>query len=71
MVLRLDPVFVKSQNRASAILVCNQESLEAMRPRWRHKVRYFPVNGVSESEVAAGLEDGAHTQAFAFYRPES
>jgi glycosyltransferase involved in cell wall biosynthesis len=61
-VLRLDPVFVKSQNRASAILVCNQESLEAMRPRWRHKVRYFPVNGVSESEVAAGLEDGGpHT----------
>jgi len=61
-VLRLDPVFVKGQDRASAILVCNQESFEAIRPRWRDKVRYFPVNGVSESEVAAGLEEGGpHT----------
>lgn len=61
-VLRLDPVFVKGQDRASAVLVCNQESLEAIRPRWRDKVRYFPVNGVCDSEVAAGLEDGgAHT----------
>ena len=57
-VLRLDPVFLKGQDRASAILVCNQESLEAIRPRWRDKVRYFPVNGVSQSELAAGLEDG-------------
>ena len=56
-VLRLDPVFVKGHDRASAILVCNQESLEAIRPRWRDKVRYFPVNGVCESEDAAVLED--------------
>jgi len=60
-VLRLDPVFVQGQERAGAILVCNQESLEAIRPRWRDKVRYFPVNGVSESEDGAGLEDiGPH-----------
>jgi glycosyltransferase involved in cell wall biosynthesis len=63
-VLRLDPVFVKGQDRATAILVCNQESLEAIRPRWRDKVRYFPVNGVSESEVAAGLEDGGPGTGF-------
>jgi glycosyltransferase involved in cell wall biosynthesis len=61
-VLRLDPVFVKGHGRASAILVCNQESLEALRPRWRDKVRYFPVNGVNESENGAGFEHGGpHT----------
>lgn len=63
-VLRLDPVFIKSQNRAKAILVCNQESLQATRPRWHHKVRYFPVNGVSKSEVAAGLEGGGPGTGF-------
>jgi len=62
--LRLDPVFVKGNDRASAILVCNQESLEAIRPRWRDKVRYFPVNGVSESEDGAGLEYGSRHIGF-------
>jgi len=37
--------------RAKAILVCNQETKDRIPARFRSKVRFFPVNGISESDL--------------------
>ena len=50
-VFRLDPVFIRSQHRASRLLVCNREALEALPPGWRRKAELFPVNGVSADDL--------------------
>ncbi len=49
---RHDPVFVKGQSRAGAILVCNRESISKIPGKCRHKVQIFPVNGISSSDLA-------------------
>ena len=51
-VFRHDPFFVRGQNRASAILVCNLESKLKIPSKWSHKVKLFPVNGVSSKDLA-------------------
>ena len=48
---RHDPVFIKGQSRARAILVCNQESISGIPIRWAHKVQAFPVNGISTGDL--------------------
>lgn len=37
--------------KASKILVCNRETYEMFPSRVRHKIEYFPVNGISEEEL--------------------
>ncbi len=50
-ILRRDPVFLRGQHRARAILLCNREAVEAVPPRLRNKVQLFPVNGISEDDL--------------------
>jgi glycosyltransferase involved in cell wall biosynthesis len=50
-VLRHDPFFVLGQRRAAAILVCNREAAEAIPVPLRHKVKMFPVNGISPEDL--------------------
>ena len=49
---RHDPIFIKGQGRASAILVCNQESLSNLPGTWSDKAHLFPVSGVSTEDFA-------------------
>ncbi len=46
-IFRHDPFFIISQNKASAILVCNKEAFSALKPIWQKKAELFPVNGIS------------------------
>ncbi|MCA1813879.1 MAG: WecB/TagA/CpsF family glycosyltransferase, partial [Halobacteriales archaeon] len=50
--LRADPAFTRGQERASALLLCNREALDALPERWRSKAHAFPVNGIAPSELA-------------------
>ncbi len=50
-VFRHDPVFIKGQKRAKAILVCNKEAFYALPKEQQKKAYYFPVNGISETEL--------------------
>jgi len=49
---RHDPLFVKGQARASAILVCNQDAMSNLPGKWSHKAHLFPVSGVSSEDLA-------------------
>lgn len=51
-IFRHDPFFIKGQSRASAILVCNQDSLDSMPRRWVEKTHLFPVSGISSKDLA-------------------
>ncbi|HVB33508.1 MAG TPA: glycosyltransferase [Patescibacteria group bacterium] len=67
-IFRHDPFFILGQHRAKGILVCNQEALDAMPERWRHKARLFPVNGVPpeafrENDYQAGVPGRFHIVA--------
>jgi glycosyltransferase involved in cell wall biosynthesis len=57
-IFRHDPFFVIGQNKAKALLVCNQEAFNALPEKWQKKAYFFPVNGVSteDFEVLAGKE---------------
>jgi len=48
---RHDLLFILSQKRAKAILVCNRESFEAIPKKWRNKTYLFPVNGISQEDL--------------------
>ena len=50
-IFRHDPLFLKGQERASHILVCNSEADSAVPTRWSHKVHLFPVNGISSEDL--------------------
>jgi glycosyltransferase involved in cell wall biosynthesis len=50
-VLRRDPVYVRGQRRARAILLCNREAADAVPRNLRPKVQLFPVNGVSAEDL--------------------
>jgi glycosyltransferase involved in cell wall biosynthesis len=47
---RHDPFFVKGQNRAKKILVCNNEAFDALKLNWQRKAELFPVNGISNTD---------------------
>ena len=49
---RHDPLFVKGQKRAGAILVCNSDSVRMIPAKWSHKVHLFPVSGVSSKDLS-------------------
>lgn len=44
--LRLDPVYRRSQDEADKLLVCTRESWRTFPKRWREKTEMFPVNGI-------------------------
>jgi glycosyltransferase involved in cell wall biosynthesis len=50
-VLRHDPVFLRGQRRARAILLCNREAVDAVPVRLQSKVQLFPVNGISAEDL--------------------
>lgn len=50
-IFRHDPVFIIGQNKAKAILVCNNESFTALPEKWRKKAYLFPVNGISSEDL--------------------
>jgi len=49
---RHEPVFIKGQSRARAILVCNKEAAGAVSKRWSSKMEFFPVSGISKDDFA-------------------
>ena len=64
-IFRHDPFFILGQGRARAILACNRESMDSVSATWAHKVHFFPVNGISQEDLAlakpANLKsDGFH-----------
>ena len=63
-VFRHDPLFIKGQRKARALLICNQESMNHVPFMWQSKVRFFPVNGISsrDLELAGAKQD--HSQLF-------
>lgn len=58
-VLTRDPIFVRGQRRAGAILLCNREAADAVPKSLRPKVQLFPVNGISADDlkIIAGEAD--------------
>lgn len=50
-VFRHDPIFLRGQRRARALLLCNREAMEAVPARLKHKVQLFPVNGISAEDL--------------------
>ena len=63
-VFRHDPLFLKGQGRARAILACNRESMDSVSIKWPHKVHFFPVNGISPQDLALTKPQGTVTQQF-------
>ena len=60
-IFRWDPLFVRGQSRASAILVCNAESIANIPGKWAAKTYLFPINGVSSEDLAlAGRATAGH-----------
>jgi len=48
---RHDPLFVRGQQRARAIMVCNRDSMRIISKKWSHKVHLFPVSGVTSVDL--------------------
>lgn len=64
-VLRHDPLYIKGHSRASAILVCNQESMEQLPRTWAKKAEIFPVSGISSGDFDIDqLQDNSHSSHF-------
>jgi glycosyltransferase involved in cell wall biosynthesis len=49
---RHDPFFIKGQNRAVAIMVCNWDSMRHLPEKWSQKAHLFPVSGVSTEDLS-------------------
>jgi len=62
-IFRHDPFFTLGQNKAKALLVCNQEAFNAMPQKWQAKTQFFPVNGINLSDVQRlSLQDVQHPE---------
>ena len=48
---RHDPIYIKSQSRARAIMLCNREAIESVPAKWASKVQFFPVNGITTEDL--------------------
>lgn len=59
-----DPSYLIGQNRASAIMVCNNESISAIPRKWAHKASLFPVNGISTSDLKVTHQSGDTNVSF-------
>ena len=58
-VLRHDPIYVRGQNRARVLLLCNREAIDAVSPRLKTKVQWFPVNGISTEDLRIFQEENS------------
>mgnify|MGYP001297810768 CR=1 FL=1 len=63
-VLRLDPIFIKGQSRAKAILLCNKEAIANIPNRWTHKVHAFPVSGILPKDFEGLEPKNKHSDQF-------
>jgi glycosyltransferase involved in cell wall biosynthesis len=61
---RHDPLFIRGQSRASAILVCNWDSARKVPPKWSPKVHLFPVSGVSSEDLSLSSTVKSQTREF-------
>ena len=61
---RHDPLFVKGQQRAHAILVCNWDSVRKIPAKWSPKVHLFPVSGVSSEDLTLSTTVKSQTREF-------
>jgi len=49
---RHDPFFILGHRRASAILLCNNDAMSIMPPKWSGKLHLYPVSGVPIEDLA-------------------
>jgi glycosyltransferase involved in cell wall biosynthesis len=63
---RRDPFFIKGQKRARAILLCNQESVNALQHSGPNNLYLFPVNGINASDLKPYVQsqNGNKTNTF-------
>lgn len=61
---RHDPFFIKGQQRAHAIMVCNWDSVSIIPKKWSAKVHLFPVSGVTTEDLAVTAPERAPEQEF-------
>ena len=63
-IFRHDPFFVRGQSRASAIMVCNRDSLAKLPRRWAGKAHTFPVSGISSEDLESTAPDKRDGEKF-------
>ena len=63
-IFRHDPVFRAGQNRASAILICHQESQIVLPKGAADKTQFFPVNGITSADLLMRPSERSGTQMF-------
>ena len=61
---RHDPIFVIGQSRASAILLCNRDSVASLPKKWNQKAHFFPVSGISTDDLSLSDEPRASESQF-------
>lgn len=61
---RHDPLFLRGQSRAHALLVCNRDSMCKMPLKWAHKAHLFPVSGVSSDDLSQSAQAKPEDQEF-------
>lgn len=61
-IFRHDPFFIRGQSRAKAILICNKDSETKIPEKWRQKVHWFPVSGVSSEDLNLETSDPSDDQ---------
>ena len=61
---RHDPFFILGQSHASAILLCNWDSMSMNPKRWSHKAHLFPVSGISSEDLATAHQGNANHNRF-------
>lgn len=63
-IFRHDPLFIKGQNRAGALLICNYDSMNQLPDKWSHKAQLFPVSGVSSEDLSQNFPSKAENAMF-------
>ena len=61
---RHDPFFIKGQNRAGAIMVCNRDSMNHLPKTWSQKAHLFPVSGVSSADLSLSFPNKVEHSEF-------
>lgn len=61
---RHDPFFIASHSRASAILLCNRDSVDSLPKKWTQKSYLFPVSGVSTNDLNSPIETRSENRIF-------
>jgi glycosyltransferase involved in cell wall biosynthesis len=63
-IFRHDPVFLRGQERARAILVCNRDSMSQIPKKWAYKAHLYPVSGISPDELPPISDAGSNGEGF-------